>query len=195
MSRKISRTRDELIADLVDLDRRYRALVASCPREQLTRQINDAWSIAECIQHVALANSEYLPRIKSAIDENQGNLAGAVETLSTAGWFSSYFVEKVIGPQVNRRYKAPKSIRPKPVDPEVALERLVRTHKEIRELLGAKSQPDLNRIRFKNPFVPVIRFTVATAFLIMAAHGRRHLLQAERLRDAAGPPQKIGKAV
>jgi len=34
----------------------------------------------------------------------------------------------------------------------------------------------------KNPYLPLIRFTVGTGLLIMPAHERRHLLQAERSR-------------
>ena len=43
---------------------------------------------------------------------------------------------------------------------------------------------DLNRIRFKNPFVGIIRFTVGTGLEVMSRHERRHLLQAERIRAA-----------
>jgi hypothetical protein len=38
--------------------------------------------------------------------------------------------------------------------------------------------------RFKNPFIPVLRFTVGTGLEILAKHERRHLLQAERIRDS-----------
>ncbi len=49
---------------------------------------------------------------------------------------------------------------------------------------------DLNRIRFKNPFVHLLSFTVGTGLLIILAHDRRHLWQAEqvgqRLERGAG---------
>jgi hypothetical protein len=47
----------------------------------------------------------------------------------------------------------------------------------------------VNRIRFWNPFVLGLRFTVGTGFQIIASHGRRHLLQAERVRDSADFPR------
>jgi hypothetical protein len=42
---------------------------------------------------------------------------------------------------------------------------------------------DVNRVRFRNPFVSVIRFSVGSGFVILSAHERRHLLQAERVWD------------
>ena len=87
------------------------------------------------------------------------------------------------------KFKAPGKIRPVSVEPEQAFQELRRGHIEIQELLAATAQPDLNRIRFKNPFIPVLHFTVATGLLIMAAHGRRHLEQAERLFKLSGFPR------
>jgi hypothetical protein len=54
-------------------------------------------------------------------------------------------------------------------------------------LFGAqqvRSPYDVNRIRFRNPFIPVLRFTVGTGLEILSNHQRRHLLQAERVRES-----------
>jgi hypothetical protein len=37
-------------------------------------------------------------------------------------------------------------------------------------------------------FIPVIRFTVGTGFEVTSKHESRHLLQAERVRQAPGFP-------
>ena len=37
-------------------------------------------------------------------------------------------------------------------------------------------------IRFRNPFIPLLRFTVGTGLEIVAKHESRHLLQAEGVR-------------
>jgi hypothetical protein len=45
---------------------------------------------------------------------------------------------------------------------------------------------DLNRVRFRNPFLKGLKlFNVATGVLVIAAHERRHLLQAGKARQAA----------
>jgi hypothetical protein len=186
MPRQITRSREELIADFLDLDQCFCALAEKCTRDQLAwHPGGGSWSIAQCMHHVALANSQYLGPIRVAIEANRSSEQSPVTTLSTAGWFSSYFVAK-IGPERRTRWKAPKKIRPFGVLPDQVLESLLATHREIRDLLASPSLPDLNRIRFKNPFVSGIRFTVATGFLVMAAHGRRHLLQAEGIHNSEG---------
>lgn len=187
MAGKITRTREELTADLLDQDQRYRALVENCSPDQLLWHAPGSWSITDCVQHVSLANSQYLDPIRQAVQANKA-CAAPVTTFSTAGWFSSYFVANVVSAEKKKRFKAPQKIRPSPALPDEALQRLLNTHAEIRTLLASTNLPDLNKIRFKNPFVSVIRFTVATGILVMAAHGRRHLLQAEATRDAARFP-------
>ena len=162
-----------------DLDDRYAALVQALSPEELARHpAANAWSAAECMEHVALTNSQYLAAIKAAIASGSEGVAHHKKPLTTAGWFSAFFV-KAIGPQSKLKTKARKKIRPSAVDARQALQRLQGTHQQVRELLRSESQPDLNRVRFKNPFVPALRFTVATGVLVMAAHGHRHLLQAE----------------
>ena len=49
----------------------------------------------------------------------------------------------------------------------------------MRELVARASAYDVNRIRFKNPFTPLLRFTVGTGLEIVTQHQSRHLLQAE----------------
>ena len=181
---KIARTPEDLTDDLLDQDQRYRTLVENCSPDQLLWHAPGSWSITDCIQHVALANSQYLEPIRIAIQANK-TPAASVTTLSTAGWFSSYFVANVVSAEKKKRFTAPKKIRPAPALPHEALQRLLSTHAEIRGLFASKDLPDLNKVRFKNPFISVIRFTVATGILVMAAHGRRHLLQAEAVRDTA----------
>ena len=104
------------------------------------------------------------------------------------GWFSTAFLKR-IGPEVTSKFKAPGKIRPVSADPEKVFADLRREHQEVQLLLSETVQLDLNRIRFRNPFIPILRFTVATGFLVMAAHGRRHLLQAERVTQAEGFPR------
>jgi hypothetical protein len=182
---QVFRTRQELIDDLLKLDRDYAALLSSCSREQLKWcPATDAWSVAQCIQHVMRVNSVYLPPIRAAIAKGRPSTASEGEPLRTAGWFSSMFL-KSVSPQGKAKLPSPRigrpSAEPSDINSEDALQALLGTQQEIREILTARNQRDLNRLRFKNPFVPVLRFTVGTGILIMVAHAQRHFLQAERV--------------
>jgi hypothetical protein len=85
--------------------------------------------------------------------------------------------------------KAPgKAVPVEAGDPVEAVAEFVGSHEPVRGVIQASSQLDLNRVRFKNPFVPLIRFTIGTGLLIINAHDRRHLWQAARVREAPGFP-------
>jgi DinB superfamily len=195
----VARTREELTADLDQLDVSYGGLVQNCSSEQLNwRPAVDSWSIAQCIQHVARVNSVYLVPIKATITRARAGSTPNQEVLRTAGWFSAYFL-KSVSPEGKVKLPAPRVARPaaepSTVNVREALRMLQNTHQQIREILTQPNQPHLNRIRFKNPFLPVLRFTVGTGILIMAAHGRRHLLQAQRICQLDNFPatQSIGR--
>src|SRR5258708_1820413 len=180
----LARTRALLAADYLRLDAAYSDLFASCSRERLvTRPAHGSWSIAECIEHVALVNWKYLRSIKEAIAKAKPAAPEGESLLSPGGWLSAAFLKR-IGPQVTLKFKAPSKIRPRSIDPGQALQELLRGHAEIQTIVAAPTRLDLNRIRFTNPIFPVMRFTVSTGLLLMAAHGRRHLLQAERICKA-----------
>lgn len=186
MARRAERSRAELIADFRELDERYAALPRLYTEEQLLRRpLPGAWCIGECVEHVALTNTAYLDNIYPALSlvpagmENDG-------PLQIGGWLSALLLRSV-SPGVPRKMKASRKIRPSMLgNTAAAFERLRNTHDRIRGLLEAKAQPDFNRVRFQNPLVPLIKFTVASGILIMAAHGRRHLEQAERVPAMSG---------
>jgi hypothetical protein len=48
-----------------------------------------------------------------------------------------------------------------------------------------RAEIDLTGVRFPNPFIRGVRFSLATGLHVIAAHERRHLWQAWRVRQAA----------
>ena len=175
------------IDELHQSDQRARRLAGDLTREQLYWQpAPGVWSIGECLQHLLAANEVYLPPIARALE---GRTPAPVQTI-TPGWFGRWFIRTAIEPSPrSRRSRAPRTIAP-PTAPDPAIvERFVRSNDAARALVRRASPFDVNRIRFVNPFVPLVRFTVGTGVEIVWRHQRRHLLQAERvaalMRNAA----------
>ena len=83
---------------------------------------------------------------------------------------------------------APPQIQPSTRIELSILDRFVASNGALRKAISQAARKDVNRIRFKNPFVPLVRFTVGTGFQILTAHERRHLLQAQRVRNAPSFP-------
>jgi hypothetical protein len=63
-----------------------------------------------------------------------------------------------------------------------AFARFMVSQEEVRQFLLSDADLDLAGIRFSNPLVPGVRFSVATGLHVIAAHERRHLWQAWRVR-------------
>ena len=78
--------------------------------------------------------------------------------------------------------KAPGKIAPGSNVDGAILDRYLDAHRAARELVTRAAAHDINRIRFANPFVPLLRFTVGTGLEIISKHAMRHLQQAERVK-------------
>jgi len=144
-----------------------------------------AWSVGQCLEHLAVSNEVYGQAIADAL----GNAPSGSADEIRPGWFARYFIREYIAPREKpRRQKAPPKIRPVPDVDAMILQRFLDTNRQTRALVERARGIDVNRVRFKNPFVSWIRFTVGTGLEILSKHEQRHLLQAERVRKAAGFP-------
>jgi hypothetical protein len=92
--------------------------------------------------------------------------------------------------RVGRRKRAPAKIRPTTAVEPTVLDALLGSNQVARDLVLRASAFDVNRIRFENPFVPLLRFTVGAGLEIVAQHQARHLGQAERVRAAEAFPTR-----
>ena len=176
-----------LIAELDAADESAKELVVGLDSEQLNWQpARDVWSVGQCLEHLCIANELYLPAIAASL---AGRSVSAVEEI-TPGWFARWFIRSYIEPSPqSKRVPAPKKIVPNSrVEPSV-LDRFLRSNQAARELVRHACKHDVNHIRFRNPFIPVLRFTAGTGLQIVSRHERRHLLQAERAKGSLGFPR------
>jgi hypothetical protein len=175
-----------LISELHAADAWAIALAKSLtPRQLNWKPRPEAWSVGQCLEHLCVASEVYLPAISNSLEGRQP----AVVQEITPGWFGRWFIRNYIEPSSEtRRARAPKKVTPGALVEPAILDRFLRSNDKIREVIHRARTCDVNRIRFKNPFIPVIRFTVGTGLEILSKHERRHLLQAERIRDSSEFP-------
>jgi DinB family protein len=175
-----------LMAELDAADETAKELVTGLTPEQLNWQPGlNAWSVGQCLEHLCRMNEVYLPAISSSLI---GKPSSAVPDI-TPGWFGRWFIRSYVEPSPNtKRAPAPKMIAPSAQVESSVLDRFLRSNKDARELVRHASNCDVNCIRFRNPFIPIIRFTVGTGLEIVSKHERRHLLQAGRVKGSIGLP-------
>ena len=176
-----------LISELDAADRRAESIAKGLSTVQLNWQPRQgAWSVGQCLEHLHIANEILLPAISTALEGRQPRTVDEIRL----GWFSGWFIRTYIAPNPGgARARAPKTIEPAKQVKPIVLERLLSSNHAVRELARRASSYDVNSIRYNNPFIPLLRFTVGTGLEIIAKHQSRHLLQAEGVRQAADFPR------
>jgi hypothetical protein len=189
MAGRILVTRAEYLDSIRQLSAVADDLVSRFDMNQLTWQpaAGERWSILECLDHLAISTGIYLDAMGLVIGDAR---TGGAETgvFHDAGYPSSRFIH-AMEPPPRTRFRAPGKIRPRPtLSPEGIPPQFRKTMDRVAAMVASSSGRDLNSVRFRNPFVPLVRFTVAAGFLIVAAHGRRHLWQAEQVSKESDFP-------
>lgn len=169
-----------LIAELDAADLRARAMAAALTPEQLNWKPSPGeWSVGQCLDHLCAANDVYIPAMASALEGRSDGVAAEI----TPGFFGRWFIRNYIEPSSQtKRGRAPGKIVPASHVVPTVVERFTAGNARARELVLNAARFDVNRVRFKNPFISGVRFTVGTGLEILTRHQRRHLLQAERVR-------------
>ena len=177
----------EALAHAYDaVERDARTLVSGMTEELGSwRPAPRAWSVAECLDHLATANRVYLEAMRlpaeRALADGRIRRRPAVPGL-IGGWFV-----RSLEPPAKRLLpmRAPRAIRPR-VAPALhdATHEFFAVHDRARSFLERFAGIDLAGVRFPNPFIRGVRFSLATGLHVIEAHDRRHLWQAWRVRRA-----------
>jgi hypothetical protein len=180
----------ELLDQIDAADRAGADLATSVTDEQFHWRPHDGagWSIAQCLEHLAIMNRHYGGAVRSGIDE--GRRRGLRrDGPARPSFFGQRFIRSQ-EPPARIKVKAPKVGRSPQNKPREEIMRAYHeAHEFVRQLIRDAAEIDLNRSTFQNPFVSFIRMRVGTGLAILAAHDRRHLWQAEQVKLAPGYPE------
>lgn len=186
----LSADRNAILEQLKQAEDAAVRLLNGKTREQANWQPKQgtSWSMWQCFDHLARINRVYCQALQAAV-ENPRETQERTPQRITPGWFSRWFIRSM-GPPVRTRFKAPTRVIPAEAgDPQEGFDAFLESHAPVRRVLEFWDRVNFNRVRFKNPFVPLLRFTIGTGLMVINAHDRRHLWQAERVQDAPGFPQ------
>lgn len=173
-----------LISQLNDIRRRARELVAGLSAEQLTRRPDPSkWSIAECLAHLNVTAAGYQPAIDGAIRRGKENkMAG--KGPYKAGMLGS-LLKWIAEPPPKFRLRAPKGILPPSsiTDPAQVVAQFMRVQDEWERQVREMDGLDLKKVKCETPLPPLPPLRLAAPVPWMLAHERRHLMQAEKVKQ------------
>lgn len=144
------------------------------------------WSIAECVNHLNIANGGDLAPLESAITEGRAKKRMG-DGPFTYGFLSKKFIA-TMEPGGRRKIKAPKLYVPPPqADKDATIAEYRRIAAELRRLAKSADGLHLARIKTTMPALlpalrPFIKMPLGARLHLITAHDRRHLAQAEQVR-------------
>lgn len=171
--------RDQLMA----IRSRVQALTDGLDEAALNRQPDEGrgWSIAQCLDHLALTDDLYGQALDAAMD-GAPPAGGRPARPNLLGRGLIWAVE----PPARIRVKALSTLMPPSTHvPSTLLRRYSGSLDRLSALADRAMTIDASRTRYANPLAGGVRsFNIATGIMVMLAHHRRHLAQAEKVRAA-----------
>jgi hypothetical protein len=143
----------------------------------------EEWSIAQCLEHLAITSNEFESYFSAALERARKRWRvanGPVYKPSiVGGWLA-----KQVNPEGGRKLPAPKIFRPADSSNiPGALEKFVNQQARFLDFVRESTGIDYNKTRLRSPVTPLMRYSLADAFVITVLHGQRHLAQARRVRE------------
>ena len=178
---------EQLLSDIDANTRDARALVDGLDETRgAWRPAPGAWSVAECLDHLAVSNRTYLAAMVEAAERARAQgrqRRGPAKPGLLGGWFV-----RSMEPPVKLKLKNPKVSTPRTAPPLAdAYAAFLASQDAVRAFIRSLGDLDLNGTRFTNPYTKLVRWSLATGVHVIPAHERRHLWQAWSVRNASQP--------
>jgi hypothetical protein len=143
----------------------------------------DRWSIGECLAHLNTTAELYLGALDRAMATGRARgLTGRGPFRH--GWVVNFFFIRALEPPVRMKLKAPPKFQPV-IGPDASgqIQQFLDLQDELLERVQEANGLHLAQVRVVSPVARFLRMSLGQAFQAVAAHQRRHLLQARRVRD------------
>jgi hypothetical protein len=165
------------------------ALVAGLTDDQFAwKPTPQAWSIAQCIDHLNVTARLYLLQLDEGIANaiRQGLYGGGPFVY---WWFARMFV-RMLEPPPRLRVKTPALFQPPAERPRREIMAAFRAYQvQYIDRLRQANGLDLARARVRSPAASWIFLPLGSGFAAMIAHERRHLWQAKQVMQAPEFPR------
>jgi hypothetical protein len=172
------------VADQIrTLIRRAREMAGELDTETFNRRpAGGGWSVAECLDHLNASARLQLPRLTEAMEDARARgLMATDRTRDGRSWIGR-FVAWSQEPPYRIRMKTFEELEPdtRRLEPDDVLDEFQALHEELIVRINEAITLDQRRIRIRSTLNARLRLTLADWFAFLAAHGRRHLWQADQ---------------
>ena len=180
----------DYVRQFEDVKSAARHLVEGLSDEQLRwKPAPDRWSIAECFSHLNVTADQYYPAIDSSMRRaRKRGLLG--EGPFRHGFWMNRFI-RMMEPPARRSFRAPRMFRPRTRALADEIPTFFAHQSAIIERVHQANGLDLSRVKVVSPLTSLMRMSLGQCFGLLAAHERRHLWQAARVREELRRVSKV----
>jgi DinB superfamily len=188
MASKLEYAPAEFVSELERQSAQAQQVAGGLSESSLNWQPNGgkSWSVAQCLNHLIIMNRMYLKMLQDAVADNEDQLEPRKLPIQPSGWFTRLFISYE-EPPPKIKLPAPKKIAPPSQLTRAVVDEFLSLQNEFVDFIREWGVADLGDLKVKDPLFP-IHLTADTELLIIAAHNRRHLWQAENVKKNAGFP-------
>jgi len=167
-----------------------RAVAADLTEAQLNwKPSAEQWSIAQCLEHLAVATKgfdKYFTEVlQRAGSKTSMTSPPAYKPTMMGGWLARH-----VAPESPKKLRAPRMFRPGDASSiQGSLQMFLDEQQKFVDFVRQCRGIDYNKTRIRSPVTPLVRYSLADAFVITVLHAQRHLAQARRVRESQGFPR------
>jgi DinB family protein len=158
-------------------------LVRGLTEEQLNWKPDATqWSIAQCLEHLAVTSRQFNSYFKQLIESARLKWPTKGALPYRPSLVGGWLIKQVV-PETTRKVSAPKVFKPSDSSSiKDALALFLKQQEEFVRFVRESEGVDYNRARLRSPVTPLMRYSLADAFVVTIVHGYRHLAQANRVK-------------
>jgi len=173
----------DVIQDLKEIEETTRQEFQNLSEEDLVwKPAPDRWSIAECLQHIIIANSIYIKDIEKRLQKAEVKTIEYPINFSITGKLFLYAVD----PKYKWKVPAPKIFKPtngnKIENGEETVEDFLKLQEKIIATARKACAYDHQHVHTYSPLSKLLKFNVGEQLYIMMRHTLRHLNQAKQVK-------------
>ena len=184
-----------LLPELEECRAQFESIKAEA--EDLTAGLNEArfnwkpspgeWSIQECFGHMNIVGANQVSKIEEAIELGRAKCWTGAGPFTYARW--EQWLVRFTEPPARRGFKSPRRFIPAPGHPVTAiLPTFLHLQDQLIRCATQAEGLDLARVKAALPISNFLKMSLGMAFRQTAAHERRHLAQARRVRGSVKFP-------
>jgi DinB superfamily len=149
------------------------------------RPTPDQWSIEECLAHLTAVGQVAVQAVEAAVDAARARGITGTGPFEYPAW--ERFLLRETEPPVRHPLPAPKRFVPLHGQPVTGiLPTFLHVQRQFTIQIEKADGLDLRRVKVATPITRLLKWSLGTSLAQTAAHERRHMAQARRVRERLG---------